>query len=210
MLLTYYRGNETFASSNDSGIGHCLAFQRQISRFIKNAICGGFLVVFLCSFSLRSFAEGFVAFVPHATYQVCFTPGGQCTAAIVKVIDDAKQQILVQAFNFTSKKIAHALVRAKRRGVEVKILLDKSIVDNDFMLTFIKLHHLWFKIDVLPVVAHNKVMVVDNHMVITGSFNFTVAAETSNAENVLIIDDYNLAQQYAKNWYQREKKAIND
>ena len=50
-------------------------------------------------------------------------------------------------------------------------------------------------------ISHNKIMVIDNDTVITGSFNFTTAAETSNAENLLVIQDKTLAQRYTENWY---------
>jgi phosphatidylserine/phosphatidylglycerophosphate/cardiolipin synthase-like enzyme len=49
-------------------------------------------------------------------------------------------------------------------------------------------------------IAHNKVMVIDSRTVITGSFNFTKAAEESNAENLLVIDDAELAKKYTQNW----------
>ncbi len=51
--------------------------------------------------------------------------------------------------------------------------------------------------------AHNKVMIFDEDIVLTGSFNFSKSAETTNAENILILKDKNLAAQYLKNWHQR-------
>jgi len=163
-----------------------------------------FAILLLCCCSL-AWADDFL---PHASYQVCFTPGGKCTSEIVAAIDNAQQQILVQAFNFTSRPIAHALVRAQQRGAQVKILFDKSLMDNTWLLYYVKNKHLWFKIDAQPTIAHNKVMIIDEHVVVTGSFNFTRAAQKDNAENVLIIDDSALAQKYAKNWYSREKQSV--
>ena len=55
-------------------------------------------------------------------------------------------------------------------------------------------------IDAKHAIAHNKVMVIDHRFVISGSFNFTKAAESSNAENLLIIDDPDLAKKYMDNW----------
>ena len=43
-------------------------------------------------------------------------------------------------------------------------------------------------------------MVIDSHTILTGSFNFTKAAEDSNAENLLVIDDAALAKKYTANW----------
>ena len=62
----------------------------------------------------------------HTPVQVCFSPGGGCTALIVHEIDAAKSEILVQAYSFTSAPIAAALVKAYKRGVIVKVILDKS------------------------------------------------------------------------------------
>jgi phosphatidylserine/phosphatidylglycerophosphate/cardiolipin synthase-like enzyme len=55
-------------------------------------------------------------------------------------------------------------------------------------------------IDVNHAIAHNKVIVIDGETVVTGSFNFTKAAQEKNAENLLIIRDSTLAAQYAQNW----------
>jgi phosphatidylserine/phosphatidylglycerophosphate/cardiolipin synthase-like enzyme len=57
---------------------------------------------------------------------VCFTPGGNCTDAIVQALGDAKRAILVQAYSFTSAPIAKALLDAHKRGVQVQVILDKS------------------------------------------------------------------------------------
>ena len=56
------------------------------------------------------------------------------------------------------------------------------------------------KIDAAHAIAHNKVMVIDDEMVITGSFNFTKSAEERNAENLLVIKNKALAEQYKENW----------
>ncbi len=55
-------------------------------------------------------------------------------------------------------------------------------------------------IDAEHAIAHNKVMVIDGRVVITGSFNFTKAAEEKNAENLLVVRDADLAARYADNW----------
>jgi phosphatidylserine/phosphatidylglycerophosphate/cardiolipin synthase-like enzyme len=57
---------------------------------------------------------------------VCFTPGGNCTDAIVKALSEAKRTILVQAYSFTAAPIAKTLLDAHTRGVQVQVILDKS------------------------------------------------------------------------------------
>ena len=55
-------------------------------------------------------------------------------------------------------------------------------------------------IDAEHAIAHNKIMIIDKETVITGSFNFTKAAEGKNAENLLILKSKELAKQYIDNW----------
>ena len=63
------------------------------------------------------------------------------------------------------------------------------------------------RIDYIPTIAHNKVIIIDNKTVITGSFNFTRSAQKYNAENVLIIHDPKLAEKYTANWYKRASQS---
>ena len=63
------------------------------------------------------------------------------------------------------------------------------------------------KIDAKHAIAHNKVMIIDGETVITGSFNFTKAAEENNAENLLVIHDRKLASIYTKNWQEHERHS---
>jgi phosphatidylserine/phosphatidylglycerophosphate/cardiolipin synthase-like enzyme len=132
---------------------------------------------------------------------VYFSPGGGCTEAIVTQLDCAKREVLVQAYEFSSVPIAKALVAAQNRGVKVQVILDKSqSTEKCSALRIIRKSHIPIFIDDKYAIAHNKVMVIDQRWVITGSFNFTTAAETSNAENLLVIDDAAIAAKYAGNW----------
>jgi phospholipase D len=147
-------------------------------------------------------------FPANTSYDVCFTPDGNCTGKIVSEIKSAQKEVLVQAYTFTSYKVANALVKANKHGVAVKILFDKSaLLDKHSLLRLFKQNHVWIKIDYLPDIAHNKVIVIDKSTVITGSFNFTIAAQKHNAENVLIIHDSNLAKIYIENWKKRATKS---
>jgi len=85
--------------------------------------------------------------------------------------------------------------------VDVQVILDKSQRTAKYSsATFLRNMGVPTFIDDKHAIAHNKVMVVDGHIVITGSFNFTKAAEESNAENLLVVDDAGLAQKYTANW----------
>lgn len=109
--------------------------------------------------------------------------------------------MLVQAYSFTSAPIAEALVRAHKRGVKIRVLLDKSQKTEKYSSAdFLTNAGISTKIDAAHAIAHNKFMIIDNETVITGSFNFTKAAEESNAENLLVVRDKELASRYIENW----------
>ena len=134
-------------------------------------------------------------------WEVYFSPRGGCTEAIIKELDKAKSSILVQAHSFSSASIAKALLNAHKRGVKVEVILDMSQrTDQYSSATFLYNAGILVKIDAQHAIAHNKVMIIDGETVITGSFNFTKAAEESNAENLLVIRDKKLAERYIKNW----------
>jgi phosphatidylserine/phosphatidylglycerophosphate/cardiolipin synthase-like enzyme len=133
--------------------------------------------------------------------QVYFSPDGGCTDAINKVLGQARRDILVQAYSFTSAPIAKALLDAHKRGVKVQVILDKSQKTQKYSsATFLKNSRIPTFIDAKHAIAHNKIMIIDREVVITGSFNFTKAAEEKNAENVLIIRNRDLARIYTDNW----------
>ena len=135
----------------------------------------------------------------------CFTPGQDCTGLIVEQLDRARVRVLVQAYSMTSEPIMQALAQARRRGVDVRVLLDKSNEQERYTAaTFLMNQGVAVLIDDKVAIAHNKVMVIDDVHVITGSFNFTKAAQERNAENVLLIrQSPELAQNYIQNWRNR-------
>jgi len=141
-------------------------------------------------------------FKATGTVDVYFSPKGGAAEAIIREIDHARKDIFIQAYSFTSAPIAKALVNAHKRGVRVEVLLDKSqrtskYSSSDFFAhagipTFIDSSH---------AIAHSKIMIIDGSTLITGSFNFTRAAEEKNAENLLIFKGNKpLADRYIENF----------
>jgi phosphatidylserine/phosphatidylglycerophosphate/cardiolipin synthase-like enzyme len=119
---------------------------------------------------------------------VHFSPKGGCTEAIVRELARARREVLVQAYSFTCPAIAEALASARKRGVEVRVLLDRSNEKETYSeLGELEKHGLALMIDAHHAIAHNKVMVIDCRTVLTGSFNFTRQAEQENAENLLVV-----------------------
>lgn len=133
--------------------------------------------------------------------ELYFSPAGGCTDAIVRELAAAKSEVLMQAYSFTSAQIAGALVDAHRRGVHVVALLDKSNRTAQYSSADFLAHAgVETLIDARHPIAHNKIMIIDRAIVLTGSFNFTKAAE-ANAENLLIFHHTpDLAQRYLTNF----------
>lgn len=166
----------------------------------------------LCCGSVSAFefpasAQAPAAIASSGTIQVAFSPEDDAGELVVQAIQGAKKQILVQSFSFTHRKIALALVEARKRGVDVQLIADDEQIRKmqRGMVPEIAAGGVPTFVDGEHASAHNKTMVIDAGLpqaaVITGSFNFTHAAQYRNAENLLIFrGNPQLTQTYYKNW----------
>ena len=133
---------------------------------------------------------------------VYFSPNGGCADAIVHAVDGARECVYVQAAQFTSAPIARALVAAKGRGVDVRVVVDRKKEDDDHsQIDRLLAAGVPAFADAQHHTAHNKLMLIDHHLILTGSFNFTRDADTENAENLLVIDGKpKLLEAYERNF----------
>lgn len=138
-----------------------------------------------------------------------FSPKGGCQAAIVRELTRAKSEILVQAYSFTADPLTFALIEMKKQGVIVDVVLDKSNeIDRYSDLHFFIENQMDVKIDHEHAIAHNKIIIIDKKVVITGSYNFTNQAEGENAENLLIIKGHpELVNWYRDNFFKHRDHA---
>ena len=144
-----------------------------------------------------------------ASVEVYFSPDGGCTEAIVAELGKAKKTVFVQAYSFTSAPIAKAIVDAHKRGVAVQVVLDKSQRTEKYSSAdFVAHAGIPVSIDAKHAIAHNKIVIIDEAVVITGSFNFSKAAEEKNAENLLVIHDQKLAERYLENWREHQNHSV--
>ncbi len=144
------------------------------------------------------------------TVDAYFSPHGGCTEAIVRELTNARTEILVQAYSFTSKTIAKALLDARNRGVKIEVILDKSQQSQKYSSAdFIAHAGIPTYIDSSHALAHNKIMIIDRSTLVTGSFNFTKAAEEKNAENLLIIKGNKaLVDRYIQNFNEHRRHSL--
>ncbi|PIV01463.1 MAG: hypothetical protein CO013_00755 [Syntrophobacterales bacterium CG_4_8_14_3_um_filter_58_8] len=104
--------------------------------------------------------------------------------------------------------MAKALLKAHKRGVKVQAILDKSQKTQRYSsASFLTHSGIPTYIDEKHAIAHNKIILIDRAVVITGSFNFTKAAEEKNAENLLIIRSQELAKPYLENWQRHREHS---
>jgi phosphatidylserine/phosphatidylglycerophosphate/cardiolipin synthase-like enzyme len=128
--------------------------------------------------------------------------------AVVKQIDSARSEVLVQAYSLTSKDIAKALADAHKRGVRTQIILDESSRSQETSIAGYT-HNAGIPtyIDAGNDVAGNKIFIIDGQTVITDSFNFTGAAGEKSAGNLLILKSYELAKTYIDSWNKHRKHS---
>ncbi len=130
-----------------------------------------------------------------------FSPDGGCTAAIVKQLNAATSTIELAAYSLSSKPITNALITAHKRGIRVRVIVDKLQESYSYSTAdIIAASGIPTKSDARHAIFHNKYIIVDGKTTITGSFNFTDAAENRNAENLLLIVDEKLATAYRANF----------
>ena len=136
-----------------------------------------------------------------------FSPEGSALAAIIDVINSAKTEVRLAAYSFTSPEVIKALTAAKKRGVNVKIVIDEKGNTSKSSKAAIKIVT-YAKIPIKSVskydILHDKFIVVDRKSVQTGSYNYSRAANKFNSENVIVL--YNqpqVATVYLAHWDSR-------
>ena len=129
--------------------------------------------------------------------------GSDCETLLTDVIRDARREILIAIYTMTSPTIAEALQKAARRGVSIHIKYDRGQIELGRMSEIMTTLGAVPNITVTPIEMsgrfasmHHKFAVIDQALVFTGSFNFTVVAATQSYENAVVIYSDTIAQQY--------------
>lgn len=130
----------------------------------------------------------FLSLTLRAETAVYFTPSNACEDNIIQLLNNAEQQIDIVVYSITNKNITDAIKSAHRRGIEVRILTDKTQASNNSAKAS-ELYNAGLNIKVHSKhrIEHNKFVVVDGKAVMTGSYNWTSSATLKNSENCLKI-----------------------
>ena len=129
--------------------------------------------------------------------QVCFSRVDDCASILVKLIDSAEKYVHVAVYSFTSDALADALIRAKNRGVDVKVVIEKeqsNIKGSEY--NRLVAMGVDVRLDGNPATMHHKFMIIDGKIVATGSYNWSAAAEKENDENLIVVSSPGVAKLY--------------
>lgn len=135
---------------------------------------------------------------------VYFSPDGGCEDQVINWIDRANKTIHVLIYSFTNDDIGDAVLRAHQRGVEIKVVFEKSQVSRYSEYWKLQSIGVLVKNDTNPGLMHHKTVVIDGYVILTGSFNWSAAAEERNNENLMILQSDYLAlvfeEEFQKLW----------
>lgn len=133
-----------------------------------------------------------------AEIRIFFSPKGGIAEEIIRQIDNAQKYIDIAIYSFTYEPIAEAIIRAKNRGVKIRILMDKEqskgkyskykfFLDNG--ISVLQNRHAG--------IMHNTIAIIDGKVLFTGSYNWSKSAEERNEENLLeFIDEEGVIEIY--------------
>jgi phosphatidylserine/phosphatidylglycerophosphate/cardiolipin synthase-like enzyme len=161
-------------------------------------------------FACHTAAHGIAAVAaPSATIEMCFAPEDDCAAFAVRAIDHATREILVGAYGLTTGAgIVEALMRAHQRGVEVKLIVDRTTpcYRNSGIDPLASVGvPVW--IDHSARIAHAKTMVIDGTVTLNGSYNWTRGA-AANSEDLNLVASPAVAEAYATHWHDRQARSL--
>jgi phosphatidylserine/phosphatidylglycerophosphate/cardiolipin synthase-like enzyme len=168
-------------------------------------LANNYLVEFDEMFINDRFGPGSPANTPQPTLTIggsnienYFSPDDGVEKRIVELIESARQRIIFMAFSFTSDKIANAMLERAREGVEVSGVFDADQANSNAGSEYNRLRKpgLDIRLDGNPDLMHHKVIIIDDRIVITGSYNFSANAEDKNDENVLVIENLEISRLY--------------
>lgn len=148
-----------------------------------------------------------------AQTEVGFSPEGGAERLVLKTINTAQKSIRLAAYSFTSPKVVRALLDAKRRGVDVRVVVDdkgNQSKAGTAALNLLAGAGIPTRLNGEYAIHHDKYIVADAQHVQTGSYNYSQAAARSNSENVIVIwHNAALAASYLRHWQSRFNEGVN-
>ena len=174
------------------------------SLALRTALCAALIAPAGCAVS--------PAGTPSGRIEVAFSPEAGSEVLVVKVIANARESIRLAGYSFTSPAVVKALLEAKRRGVDVRVLIDdrgNRGAASKAAMRLIAGGQIPLRVISTYAIHHDKYMVVDAQHTQTGSFNYSRAAAKSNSENVLVVwSDRETADRYLAHFEDRWRQGV--
>jgi phosphatidylserine/phosphatidylglycerophosphate/cardiolipin synthase-like enzyme len=151
-----------------------------LKRNTKYSILAFLIIVLSITISISTLAKT----------EVYFSLSDNPQKEIIKNINQAQAFINIAMYTFTDKEIALPLIDAQERGVKVRVYLDRSQIGSTYSISRLLVQKgIKVRISTNNYIMHHKFAIIDNHLLLTGSYNWTFAANNKNEENLMVIDD---------------------
>jgi len=165
---------------------------RNLPLLLFVLILGIFLGFYLSGFKQSATQQTSCAEI----YGPYFCPEDHCSSVVIQWISRANKSIDLAMYSFTLDSIGDALIEAQSRGVAVRVILERSQVNQWSEYSRLRSAGIKVVLDENDNYMHNKFMVIDGKVVLTGSYNYTKQADTQNDENLIVIEDSRVAKAY--------------
>lgn len=149
--------------------------------------------------------------IGNTKIDVYFSPKDKSIAnAVIPLINKAKKYIYIPTFFLTDKRVTTALINAKQRGVDIKIIMD-ALNASVYHSKHKELRNAGIQVKTENYAGkmHSKSIIIDDKYTIIGSMNFSNTAETKNDENLLVIENKKIAEFY-KEFFLYQWSRIDD
>jgi phosphatidylserine/phosphatidylglycerophosphate/cardiolipin synthase-like enzyme len=138
--------------------------------------------------------------VGNAECFVYFSPQGGARQAVLDALGEAKKSIKVLAFALTEKSVSDMLIQRHHDGIAVEGIFDTCMIDSRSKFYTLRASGIKVWRDGNQALMHDKVIIIDDDTVITGSYNFTSNAELYNNETMMVIHSKELAETFLKEY----------
>jgi phosphatidylserine/phosphatidylglycerophosphate/cardiolipin synthase-like enzyme len=196
---------EVWTGSTNFTVGSVYQNDNNLIRIRSSRLADDYTTEFEEMFVDDQFGPGSPANTPYpkltvdgTSLEVYFSPDDGVLTHLVGLVDNARESVYFLAYSFTSNELAQAMIARAKDGVSVAGVFEESQYRSNTGTEYDNLRTagLDVRLDGNPHDMHHKVIIIDEQIVITGSYNFSASAEERNDENVLIIFNPQIAAQY--------------
>ena len=133
--------------------------------------------------------------IGNTNVEIYFSPKDKVDDRIINLINSSKSYIYIPTFLITHSKIAEALIQAKNRGVDVRVIIDaNSTSTRNSKHALLRSNGILLKTENYAGKLHIKSMIIDDKYLVTGSMNFSNSGVNKNDENILVIENSDIAK----------------